>query len=490
MTKNVELNSVKWSQMKGALSNLTSGGTYSPTGYMGYSNAYIDGGFKKDIDQLIGISEKAKKVINQKDTDGVVPYSYHDDRTTAQTLQGKLEKLESYSSHVSSYLTEKIDRPFYEAMDKVGAKLEALSIRNYTTKNTVGFKRTDTLVDEYGNSTTYEVSPTTIGIADLYQVESPYKTTLQKSYQAFKKSDAYKEHKLSQDEYLMAMHHTRAFSYHSLDDDRENTEMWRDLALGAGVVILTIFCPPAGLTAGVVLASADMYSAATGKDWGTGRELDTTERGLRAGFALFDLIPGVGYLNDLAKTGKVAGFAGIKASLKTSFKEGMEQVAKNVDNFKVVLKNVDDFGKRVVTKIDDFGKQLDNLVTNKVSSLADNVAGKLRHADETLSSAAQNFSLNIGLEPQLIEGFMPTPPPGKLSGLADNIQAFAKSLDGGVDEVVIPESILSTKVRFDESLIIDYAENMSKKYTEIDINRLTELTTHNSDSKTALLGYY
>ncbi|QHF55670.1 hypothetical protein BZG42_03040 [Streptococcus sp. DAT741] len=50
--------------------------------------------------------------------------------------------------------------------------------------------------------------------------------------------------------------------------------------------------------------------------------------------------------------------------------------------------------------------------------------------------------------------------------------------------------MLSTKVRFDESLIIDYAENMSKKYTEIDINRLTELTTHNSDSKTALLGYY
>ncbi|WP_269088170.1 hypothetical protein [Streptococcus suis] len=31
---------------------------------------------------------------------------------------------------------------------------------------------------------------------------------------------------------------------------------------------------------------------------------------------------------------------------------------------------------------------------------------------------------------------MPTPPPGKLSGLADNIQAFAKSLSGSVDEVV------------------------------------------------------
>ncbi|MFH0373650.1 HNH endonuclease [Streptococcus sp. A22] len=36
----------------------------------------------------------------------------------------------------------------------------------------------------------------------------------------------------------------------------------------------------------------------------------------------------------------------------------------------------------------------------------------------------------------MIDGFMPTPPPGKLSGLADNIQAFAKNLDGSLDEVV------------------------------------------------------
>lgn len=73
---------------------------------------------------------------------------------------------------------------------------------------------------------------------------------------------------------------------------------------------------------------------------------------MRGAFALFDLIPGVDYLNDLAKTGKVAGFASIKASLKTSFKEGMEQAAKNVDNLRGVFKNTNDFGKKfVMTKI-------------------------------------------------------------------------------------------------------------------------------------------
>ncbi|MDW8766259.1 DNA/RNA non-specific endonuclease [Streptococcus suis] len=198
----------------------------------------------------------------------------------------------------------------------------------------------------------------------------------------------------------------------------------------------------------------------------------------------------------MAKTGKVAGLAGIKASLKTSFKEGMEQAAKNVDNFKVVLKNVDDFGKKVVTKIDDFGKQLDNLVTNKVSSLADNVAGKLRHADETLSTAAQNFRLNIGLEPQLIDGFMPTPPPGKLSGLADNIQAFAKSLDGSVEEVAKASDVLK-EVLYGEHIIkgshgkkllapnVIYVSEEGYEYTTDSLGRISSVNADNLVLETA-----
>ncbi|HEM6100519.1 TPA: hypothetical protein U2B91_002244 [Streptococcus suis] len=59
----------------------------------------------------------------------------------------------------------------------------------------------------------------------------------------------------------MAMHHTRAFTYHSLNDEKAAFEGKRDLLLAADVVILTIFCPPAGAVAGVALAAADMYSA-------------------------------------------------------------------------------------------------------------------------------------------------------------------------------------------------------------------------------------
>ncbi|HEL9630949.1 TPA: type IV secretion protein Rhs, partial [Streptococcus suis] len=415
MTKNVELQLHKWSKMKGALGSVTetgSGGSYSSWGgpaMSSYSGIGGSGsqGFANRIKSLVEITEKAKRAINELDVDGAIGnLHFHDDHVTAISLQSKLTALETYAGKVQQYLKDKIDQPFYEKLDKVGDRLEALTIASYKTSNQIGFKKTEVIYSDAGQYMgTREVLAKEVGLKELYQVDNPYKKRLQAMYDSYKSSDDYKESKLNEEDYLFASHQTRAFTYHSLNDEKAAFEGKRDLLLPAGVVILSIFCPPAGAVAGVALAAADMYSAASGKDWMTGRELDDGERLMRGAFALFDLVPGVGYLNDLAKTGKVAGLAGIKASLKTSFKEGMEQAAKNVDNFKVVLKNVDDFGKKVVTKIDDFGKQLDNLVTNKVSSLADNVAGKLRYADETLSTAAQNFSLNnIGFEPQLVSG--------------------------------------------------------------------------------------
>ena len=445
MTKDVELHSGTWKKMNSALTGLTENSSVSSSGYGSYTNAqagpYSMGasstGFAKRIEELVEISERAKRLINEKDTDGVVSFRYHDESSNAQTLQSKLGALEKYSANVSKYLKEKIDQPFYEAMDKVGAKLEALSIQNYKTTNTVGYKRTDVIRDEYGNKVgTMEVTPKEIGIDELYKVESPYKAALQKSYEEFKNSEAYKEHKLTQDEYLMAMHHTRAFEYESIDDQKSKTELWRDLALGAGVIVLTIFCPPAGAVAGTALAAADMYSAASGKDWGTGRELDGTERGLRAAFSLFDLIPAGKYLSGLVKTGKTAGVVGVKTSLKTAWKEGLEQGAKNLDNFKGVLRNAKSFGDTVLSKVKTYGQQLDNLRPSKVlSKSAESLSNGLRHADNVLSEAAQNFRLNMGLEPQLVGGIMPSGG-GKLSHLADNLSAFAKNLDGSVDEVV------------------------------------------------------
>ena len=445
MTKDVELHSSTWKTMKQALTGLTETASVSSSGYGNYTNvqagSYSTGtastGFAKRVEELVKISEKVQQLIKDKDTDSVVSYSYHDDTSTAQILQSKLSTLERYAGNVPTYIKDKIDRPFYEAMDKVGAKLEALNIQQYKTTNKVGYKRIESVTDPYGHPVgTKEVVPAEIGIDELYKVDSPYRTALQKSYEGFKKSKEYKDHRLTETEYVQAMHQTRAFEYVSIDDEKSKIEMWRDIALGAGLVVLTIFCPPAGAVAGVALASAEMYSAATGKDWGTGRKLDATERTLRGTFALFDLIPAGKYLGTLAKTGKTAGLTAVKSSLKTTVKEGLEQGVKNLDSFKGVLKNAKGLGDNVFSKLKTYGKQLDNLRPSKIlSNSADTLSDGLRRADTVLSEAAQNFRLNIGLEPQLAEGVLSSGG-GKLSHLADNLSAFAKNLDGSVDDVV------------------------------------------------------
>ena len=445
MTKDVELHSSTWKSMKQAITGLTENVTVSSSGYGNYTNAqagpYSTGttstGFAKRVEDLVKISEKVQQMIKERDTDGVVSYTYHDETSTAQTLQSKLSTLERYAENVPTYIKNKIDQPFYEAMDKVGAKLEALSIQQYKTTNKVGYKRTDVLKDEYGNPIgTMQVTPDEIGIDELYKVDSPYKATLQKSYEEFKKSKDYKDHKLTQDQYLMAMHHTRSFEYVSIDDEKANIEMWRDIALGVGVVVLTIFCPPAGAVASVVVASADMYSAASGKDWGTGRELDNTERGMRGAFALFDLITAGKYLSGLAKTGKTTGLTAVKTSLKTGIKEGVEQGVKNLDNLKGILKSTKGLTDNMISQLKTYGKQLDNLRPSKIlSNSADALSDGLRHADNVISEAAQNFRLNMGLDPQLVTGTMSSGG-GRLTNLADNLSAFAKNLDGSVDDVM------------------------------------------------------
>ena len=148
------------------------------------------------------------------------------------------------------------------------------------------------------------------------------------------------------------------------------------------------------------------------------------------------MIPAGKYLSDLAKTGKTAGLTAVKSSLKTTLKEGLEQGAKNLDSFKGVLKNAKGLGDNVLSQIKTYGKQLDNLRPSKIlSNSADALSDGLRHADTVLSEAAQNFRLNIGLEPQLADGVLSSSG-GKLSHLADNLSAFAKNLDGSVDDVV------------------------------------------------------
>ena len=224
--------------------------------------------------------------------------------------------------------------------------------------------------------------------------------------------------------------------------------MWRDLAIGGGLLLLGLFCPPAGgfvLAASLTMSAADMYSATTGKDWGTGRELSTEERILRGGFALLELVPGIGYLNDVAKSG---GKVAVKNVVKNSLREGFEQGAKNFDN---MVKLTSKFGDNVLSKLDDFGRQADQVFNKLASKGADSLSAGLKNMDQGISQAAQNFRLNMGLEPQLVSGAMPSPGSSSINKISNKLDDFSKARKlriSNLDEV--GDTILRDGSHFDE----------------------------------------
>ncbi|MCQ9210146.1 hypothetical protein [Granulicatella seriolae] len=126
------------------------------------------------------------------------------------------------------------------------------------------------------------------------------------------------------------------------------------------------------------------------------------ERALRGSFALFDLVPGVGYLSKVAKSGsKLAA----KEFLQATLKEGFEQGVRNVDN---VVKLANKVGDKVMGQVDNFGKQLANVTNKTVVSGAEHLSSGLKAVDSQLSDMAQNFRLNVNLEPQFVSGVTPT----------------------------------------------------------------------------------
>ena len=139
-------------------------------------------------------------------------------------------------------------------------------------------------------------------------------------------------------------------------------------------------------------------------------------------FTLLELVPGIGYLNDVAKSG---GKVAVKNVVKNSLREGFEQGAKNFDN---MVKLTSKFGDNVLSKLDDFGRQADQVFNKLASKGADSLSTGLKNVDQGLSQAAQNFRLNMGLEPQLVSGAMPSPGSSSINKITNKLDDFSKAL--------------------------------------------------------------
>ena len=90
-----------------------------------------------------------------------------------------------------------------------------------------------------------------------------------------------------------------------------------------------------------------------------------------------------------------------------------------------ILKSTKGLTDNMISQLKTYGKQLDNLRPSKI----------LSNSADDLSDAAQRFSLNSLEQLQPVTGSIPFEG-GKLTHQADNLSAFAKNLDGSVDDVV------------------------------------------------------
>src|SRR5690625_3882588 len=109
----------------------------------------------------------------------------------------------------------------------------------------------------------------------------------------------------SLEDYQQFALNTHAFEDHTNKDQQNNKEFCVNIAALVVIVGATLICPPAGIALGAVYGTLEITSAVSGKDWVSGREIDTGERWFRGLLAPLDIIPGVGAAKKFATLTRV-----------------------------------------------------------------------------------------------------------------------------------------------------------------------------------------
>lgn len=288
------------------------------------------------IDQLKKINtnfEDAQNDIRKDDRDGVISFSFTDMESKYQTLFEKIEVLHDYAGDAGNMVERVIDEPFYKDIDKFVEKMENLSIDGYETKNTIGATTIITTGGyDYGGygATTTTVPKDKIKLSDIMAGDNFFADNLKAQFAEYSKQNPDQE--FTYEQYQSAVSSSRAFEYDSIRDGQQNLELWRDIGAAIVIIGVSIVCPPAGLALGIAYGTLELTSAATGKDWMTGREMDGTERATRGAFALLDIIPGVKGIRAFSTATKAGGLAldaaqaGSKLTLRQTAKQGLSHV--------------------------------------------------------------------------------------------------------------------------------------------------------------------
>ncbi|WP_255248234.1 TNT domain-containing protein [Terribacillus saccharophilus] len=356
----VKYRSSQWEKTRDSLRNLI--------GLGAWGKGMID--TMKDItDNLDEASEKVAKY----DSDGVVSFSYTSDKDKYQRLFEDFKVLEDYSGSVGDIVEDKIDQPFYEDIDEFVQKVRDSSISNYTTKNHIGV--TETIpISYYGSYQEYTTEKTEITMDDILSGDNYYAEQIKASFEEWKVQNP--DEDISYEDYRTAAVNTRAFEYESIEDGQFTKEFWVNIAALVVIVGVTVVCPPAGAVLGAAYATVEMGSAISGKDWASGRELDTTERWTRGILAPIDILP----------VGKaVTTFTGTARTTSKVIDVG--QSASKINKTNSAVKQVDNV---IELKIPAERLHAKTPSTGSAAGQADNVVSLTEHANKQTANRLRN----------------------------------------------------------------------------------------------------
>ena len=319
----------EWEKAKKALEELS-----ESSGWVNSKNKIV--GYIEDIHENM---EEAGNDIRNLDSDGVISFNYEDTTGKFRELLEDFGVLQDFTDKVGDAVDRAIDQPFYKDMDAFAIAMRDLSIENYTTKNTIGATEVKvTYTGGYGPDAykTTERKKDTINMIDILNGNNFYAAKMKVDFDRFKQE--HPDEKFSFEDYQSAALNTRAFQYESIEDNQKKKEFWRDIIIGIGLIVGTvaaIACPPAApaiLALGASYGALELGSAVSGKDWMTGRELDTGERWLRGAFSLLDIVPGVKGIHAFTKASRGVPEAILKVAkqsainLQTGMKVGKQSV--------------------------------------------------------------------------------------------------------------------------------------------------------------------
>ncbi|GGE59409.1 HNH endonuclease [Priestia taiwanensis] len=242
------------------------------------------------MDDLLGSIERK---IDRLDSDRSISFHHTSKKTTINHLFDDYDQLVNYCHRVGETVSRHIDEPFYHKMDEFAGKMRDLSIRNYTTENRIGsteYKAMPT-AHSYGRLETSSVQKDTITIDDIFKDSVAFDEILNLQYEEMKRNNP--EAKLDYNEYRKLIPSMRGFEYETMEEEQQDLEMWRDLAIAAGIIVAAVVCPPVAIAATAVFTGLEVKSVVTGEDWGTGRKLSTGEQIERGAFSVLGVIPGV-----------------------------------------------------------------------------------------------------------------------------------------------------------------------------------------------------